>query len=215
MPYGLFTYAVDRQRIVPASYERAFSDAGSGEHLVLSACHPLYSASERILIYAHLVASQPLGAAVTTRAQQPAGPTARELARERSRKRLKLLGTRTLAIGTTGDDVKELQRLLGLPATGTFGPETAAAVSDFQRSHGLPVVGQAGAQTKAALARRPHPPSRPPTPPDVPRQQPQQSGQAQGGSQGTAQPGYSGQTGTQQYGSQGTGSRSPSGTGTP
>ncbi|MEA2391903.1 MAG: sortase, partial [Solirubrobacteraceae bacterium] len=31
MPYGLFTYSVDRQRIVPADYKGAFAGAGTGE----------------------------------------------------------------------------------------------------------------------------------------------------------------------------------------
>jgi len=163
MPYGQFTYAVDRHRIVPADFDKAFADV-KGETLVLSACHPLYSASERILVYAHLVSSRPLGSA-------PPGVDTRALARERTAKRLELMGDRNLAEGMTGDDVKEVQRLLGLPPTGTFGPETSAAVTEFQRTHGLPPIGRVGTQTKRALARRPHPPSRPPTPPDVPQQQ--------------------------------------------
>jgi sortase A len=169
MPYGTFTYAVDRHRIVPADFNEAFADV-KGEVLVLSACHPLYSASERILVYAHLVSARPSGAAVET-GPTPPGVDTRALARERTAKRLKLMGDRNLAPGMTGDDVKEVQRLLGLPASGTFGPETTAAVTEFQRSHGLPAIGRVGSQTKAALARRPHPPSRPPTPPAVPQQQ--------------------------------------------
>jgi LPXTG-site transpeptidase (sortase) family protein len=201
MPYGLFTYTVERQRIVPAGYKAAFADAGSGEHLVLSACHPLYSASQRILVYARLTGAQPLGAAIE-RTPAATGPTAREVALQRRAARLKALGKRTLVIGMTGSDVKELQRLLGLPASGTFGPETNAAVLEFQRTHGLPVVGSVGSQTKAKLARRPHPPSRPPTPPDVPRQQPVQPGQGQSTVPGQqpngqyTQPGYG--TGTTQ-----------------
>jgi sortase A len=176
MPYGLFTYAVDRHRIVPSDYDAAFAGL-NGENLVLSACHPLYSASKRILVYAHLVSSRPLGAAVES-GPPPPGIDTKALARERTAKRLKLLGDRTLQEGMSGDDVKEVQRLLGLPATGTYGPQTTAAVTQFQTDHALPAVGQVGSQTKAALARRPHPPSRPPTPPDVPQQQ--QPSQSQG-----------------------------------
>jgi sortase A len=168
MPYGLFTYSVDRHRIVPADYKEAFAGT-TGETLVLSACHPLYSATERLLVYAHLVSSRPLGSAVES-APPPPGVDTRAIARERTAKRLKLMGDRNLGAGMTGDDVKEVQRLLGLPATGTFGPETTAAVAEFQTAHGLPAVGRVGSQTKAALARRPHPPSRPPTPPAVPQQ---------------------------------------------
>ncbi len=175
MPYGLFTYEVTGHRIVPASYSEAFSTAGSGERLVLSACHPLYSSSERILVDAKLVASQPLGSAVETTAPTvPAvpAPSPAEVARQRTAARLKLLGTRFLAPGMSGPDVRELQRLLGMPVTGTFDANTGAAVLAFQRDHGLPQVGQVGDQTKHALARRTHPPSRPPTPADVPQQSP-------------------------------------------
>ena len=166
MSYGLFTYSVTRERIVPAGFKDAF--AGSVEELILSACHPLYSASERILVYAKLESVEPLGAAAE---DADAAPTDRETAEERRAAALEALGDRQLSEGMTGPDVKELQRLLGLPQTGTYGPETTAAVSQFQSEHGLPVVGQVGSQTKAALARRPRPPSRPPTPPPVPQQQ--------------------------------------------
>jgi sortase A len=172
MSYGLFTYSVTRERIVPADFKDAF--AGSVEELVLSACHPLYSASERILVYAKLESVQPLGGGVE---DADAAPTDRELAEERRAAALEALGDRQLMEGMTGPDVKELQRLLGLPQTGTYGPETTAAVSEFQSEHGLPVVGQVGSQTKDALARRPRPPSRPPTPPPVPQQQVPEQGQ--------------------------------------
>jgi sortase A len=191
MPYGLFTYEVTGHRIVPASYTEAFSTAGSGERLVLSACHPLYSNSERILVDAKLVSAQPLGSAIeTTVPTVPAvpGPSPAEIARQRTAARLKLLGTRFLAPGMTGPDVRELQRLLGMPVTGTFDPNTGAAVLAFQRDHGLPQVGQVGDQTKRALARRVHPPSRPPTPAAVPPQ----SATGTTGSQGYQPGGYNG-----------------------
>jgi LPXTG-site transpeptidase (sortase) family protein len=205
MPYGLFTYSVERQRIVPADYERAFVEGNAGpgsgsggEWLVLTACHPLYSASERILVYARLIRSEPLGDAVETSGDQEAVDTQ---AIERAKAaRLERLGDRNLTAGMTGDDVKELQRLLGVPQTGTFGPETEAAVLEFQRTHDLPQVGNVGSQTKAALARRRHPPSRPPTPPPVPQQQPPATSTSTT-PDGQQQPGqytqpYSGQTPT-------------------
>jgi sortase A len=146
--------------------------ATGGERLVLSACHPLYSATERILVDARLIASEPLGSAIDT--SVPAVPAAspEELARRRTAARLKVLGDRQLGPGMTGPDVRELQRLLGMPVTGTFDANTTAAVLAFQRDHGLPQVGRAGSQTKHALARRKRPPSTPPTPADVPRQTP-------------------------------------------
>ena len=75
MPYGLFTYEVTGHRIVPADYSEAFSTAGSGERLVLSACHPLYSSSERILVDAKLVSAQPLGSAIETTVPALPGPS--------------------------------------------------------------------------------------------------------------------------------------------
>jgi len=173
MPYGLFTYSVVRERIVPADFKDAFA-GGDVEELILSACHPLYAASERILVYAKLESATPRGAAVVEEEAAPADAAAgadSEDAVQSKADRLERMGDRQLTEGMQGADVKEVQRLLGLPQTGTFGPETTAAVTEFQRTHGLPTVGQVGSQTKAALARRPRPPSRPPTPPEVPQQQ--------------------------------------------
>jgi sortase A len=178
MPYGRFTYEVTGHRIVPSDYTGAFASTGvgsaGGERLVLSACHPLYSATERILVDAKLIQSEPLGSAVET-TRVPAVPSAspEQTARSRTRARLKALGDRQLGPGTSGPDVRELQRLLGMPVTGKFDANTTAAVLAFQRDHGLPQVGVAGSQTKRALARRTHPPSTPPTPAEVPQQKPQ------------------------------------------
>lgn len=58
MPWARFTYAVERQEIVePTATEviRAVDD----ERLVLSACHPLYSAAQRIVVFAELEDVEP------------------------------------------------------------------------------------------------------------------------------------------------------------
>jgi hypothetical protein len=169
MPYGRFTYEVTGHRIVPADYRLAFTSPGaSGERLVLSACHPLYDAKQRILVEARLVGSQPLGPALV--ASAPARQLSpKEIAHRRFLARLKLLGHRQLGPGVTGPDVRQLQRQLGMPVTGLFDPNTTAAVVAFQRDHGLPQIGVVGRQTKVALAHRTHPPSRPPTPAPVPQ----------------------------------------------
>jgi sortase A len=59
MPYGRFTYSVERTQIVPPSATYITKRVPGPERLVLSACHPLYSASHRIIVFAHLVAATP------------------------------------------------------------------------------------------------------------------------------------------------------------
>ena len=53
MPYGRFTYVVERTRIVPPT-EVSVTDRVAFDRLVLSACHPLYSAAQRIVVFARL-----------------------------------------------------------------------------------------------------------------------------------------------------------------
>ena len=50
-----------------------------------------------------------------------------------------------------GSGVVALQRALGIPADGIYGPQTRRAVIAFQRAHGLIVDGIAGPQTLGAL----------------------------------------------------------------
>ncbi len=58
MPYGRFTYAVERRRIVLPTDTWVTHRVGY-DRLVLSACHPLYSAAKRIVVFARLVATKP------------------------------------------------------------------------------------------------------------------------------------------------------------
>jgi LPXTG-site transpeptidase (sortase) family protein len=51
MPYGTFRYAVEGTRIVDPADLRALRTVGH-PRLVLSACHPLFSAARRIVVYA-------------------------------------------------------------------------------------------------------------------------------------------------------------------
>jgi hypothetical protein len=54
---------------------------------------------------------------------------------------------RVLKKGSKGDDVKRLQRALGVAADGDFGPATDRAVRAYQQRHGLGVDGKVGPQT--------------------------------------------------------------------
>jgi len=62
MPYGRFSYEVEKTRIV-APTEVSVIHRVRYDRLVLSACHPLYSAAQRIVVFARLVAAQARGAA--------------------------------------------------------------------------------------------------------------------------------------------------------
>jgi len=65
MPYGRFVYRVQQTRIVRPS-EVSVVRRVAYDRLVLTACHPLYSAEKRIVVFARLVGAQPRGAALTT-----------------------------------------------------------------------------------------------------------------------------------------------------
>jgi sortase A len=54
MPYGKFVYQVERVQIVPPTALWVTNRVPGRERLVLSACHPLYSASKRIIVFARL-----------------------------------------------------------------------------------------------------------------------------------------------------------------
>jgi sortase A len=62
LPYGRFTYRVERTRIV-APTALWVTQKVSYDRLILSACHPLYSAAKRIVVFARLASAQPRGAA--------------------------------------------------------------------------------------------------------------------------------------------------------
>jgi sortase A len=58
MPYGTFHYVVESQRVVTPNAWWITRNLGY-ERLVLSACNPLYSASQRIAVFARLASVQP------------------------------------------------------------------------------------------------------------------------------------------------------------
>ena len=63
MPYAHFTYTVVSHRVVaPTDVQAVLGQAGR-DRLVLSACTPLFSAAKRLLVYAKLTRTVPVGAA--------------------------------------------------------------------------------------------------------------------------------------------------------
>jgi sortase A len=62
MPYARLTYEVEKERIVAPTELSVIKRVGF-DRLVLSACHPLYSAAKRIVVFARLVGVQARGAA--------------------------------------------------------------------------------------------------------------------------------------------------------
>jgi sortase A len=59
MPWARFTYAVEDQDIVEPT-QTEVTDNVDHERLVLSACHPLYSAAQRIVVFAALEDVEPV-----------------------------------------------------------------------------------------------------------------------------------------------------------
>lgn len=60
LPYAVLRYRVQGTRIVQPTALWVTRDRGYGR-LVLSACHPLYSAAKRIIVFARLVSARPRG----------------------------------------------------------------------------------------------------------------------------------------------------------
>jgi peptidoglycan hydrolase-like protein with peptidoglycan-binding domain len=56
----------------------------------------------------------------------------------------------------TYGDVRDAQRMLGVPVDGVLGPKTGAAIRAFQAAHGLTVDGDVGPATWVALAAAEH-----------------------------------------------------------
>ncbi len=75
MPYAHFTFTVYDQRVVEPTDVRAVLDEVGYSRLVLSACTPLFSAAKRLLVYARLTRTVPVGAA----RELPGGARARPI----------------------------------------------------------------------------------------------------------------------------------------
>jgi Putative peptidoglycan binding domain len=106
------------------------------------------AADPGFLPQARVAGASLLVAAVAAAVPAQGGAHSRARSAGEARSHVELLRT-----GSRGPAVAKVQRALGIPADGIFGPQTRAAVKKFQRSHGLLVDGIVGPQTRAALAR--------------------------------------------------------------
>jgi sortase A len=75
MPYGRFVYRVEGTRIVKPQDASTLRAIGR-QRLVLTACHPLYSAAQRLVVIARLEQAAPRGAAASTGPSRPGGADA-------------------------------------------------------------------------------------------------------------------------------------------
>jgi sortase A len=75
MPYGRFVYRVEGTRIVKPQDVSTLRTIGR-QRLVLTACHPLYSAAQRLVVIAGLKQAAPRGAAAPTAPSRPGGADA-------------------------------------------------------------------------------------------------------------------------------------------
>jgi sortase A len=63
MPYGRFTYRTEKRQIVSPNAYDYVTATKRYDRLALTACHPLYSAAQRIVVFARLVSVRALGRA--------------------------------------------------------------------------------------------------------------------------------------------------------
>lgn len=74
MPYARLTYTITGRKVVlPTDVAAAIARVPGPPRLVLSACTPLFSAENRMLVYARLSRTEPLGAALIVRGRHATG----------------------------------------------------------------------------------------------------------------------------------------------
>ena len=74
MPYGRFVYRAEQRKIVsPHAYNYVMRPVGY-DRLALTACHPLYSDNQRMVVFARLVSMQARGPARTANERFDGGP---------------------------------------------------------------------------------------------------------------------------------------------
>jgi len=84
MPYAHFTYTVIGTSVVAPTAVRAAVGEVGYSRLVLSACTPLFSAAKRLLVFARLTSTVPVGAARPPLAGQLPGRVPRDASRDGS-----------------------------------------------------------------------------------------------------------------------------------
>ena len=101
MPYRTFVYRVERTQIVDPSALWVTRRVGH-DRLVLSACHPLYSAAERLIVFARLVGRRParVGRGAQASAAGARAPSSIRDASRDSRKRTSAISTASETIST-------------------------------------------------------------------------------------------------------------------
>lgn len=74
MPYAKLTYTITGRKVVlPSNVAAAILRVPGPPRLVLSACTPLFSAENRMLVYARLTSMKPVGAALIVKGRRASG----------------------------------------------------------------------------------------------------------------------------------------------
>src|SRR5918999_4070870 len=115
--------------------------------LSLACARAKRSAAEKGLLQQARAASAPLVVAVVAGVAANQGSAHPRAASEKASQ----TDRRLLKVGSRGAEVKRVQRALGIPVDGIFGPQTRKAVRAFQKRNDLAVDGIVGPQTRAAL----------------------------------------------------------------
>ncbi|MDQ3669054.1 MAG: peptidoglycan-binding protein [Actinomycetota bacterium] len=129
-----------------ASSERDLSDDAVWDLSLACARAKRQAAEEGLLQQARLASAPLVVAAVAALAPAQGGAHPRTSIGGAAQ-----IDVRLLKLGSRGSAVEAVQRALGIPADGIFGPQTRAAVRAFQARNGLVVDGIVGPQTRAAL----------------------------------------------------------------
>jgi len=108
MPYARFTYTVIGQSVVaPTDVRAAVGDVGY-PRLVLSACTPLFSAAKRLLVFARLTSTVPVGAGRLSAASPGHGALAAQAAAARPIVEPVLAHSVTATPATSGARIRRL-----------------------------------------------------------------------------------------------------------